>query len=71
MSTCSKKCSQCSVTVRVVINGDAECPGLTDVIKETFLANNSDDIAVIARIGGKDIAIQCAGLVNSDISLWG
>jgi hypothetical protein len=58
------------MAVTVLIEGD-ESPHLAAVADEMMRANDVEDIAVILRIGGVDVASRCAALARrEEIVLW-
>ncbi len=62
MALCKRQCEDCGMQVTVLVEASHECPVLADMVDEMMKLNRDDDISIILRIDGQDIAAQCSAL---------
>lgn len=72
MALCRRQCKNCQMRVTVLLESAVECSSLAAIATEMMASSKFDDMAVILRVGGVDVASQCssqrAGV--EEVSLW-
>ena len=66
MALCLNRCGRCDNVVTVLLEAHCDCLSFAMVVEEMMAQNREAGIAIIVRIDGFDISVQCGHRQNHE-----